>query len=279
MLNPKATIVYEYNIPVKRLGVPINLIPISDVHYGCAAHASLEWQESLRRWQATNDSNYYIFLGDTIELESDSERKALRGLHETSLARYDDVAHSINQEFIHQIGFMQGRVIGALEGNHRHEFQDGTTDTMRLCQALDTKHLGVIAFVKLNFVYCKKRSDSLNIVAWHGNTGGGYTVGASFNVLQRVSAWSGADIVMSGHDHKKGVLSESKFAGTKDGNIIDRRVLLAKTGSYLRTYVAGEETYFAPRAAFPLEIGNVTIEMTPRRTKDKGFHVDLNYRG
>jgi len=139
--------------------------------------------------------------------------------------------------------------------------------------------LGVIAFIKLNFWYCKKRRGSIDIVAWHGNTGGGYTVGASFNILQRVSAWSGADIVMSGHDHKKGVLSESKFAGTKDGHILDRRVLLAKTGSYLRTYVAGEETYFAPRAAFPLEIGSITIEMTPRETKDKGFHVDLNYRG
>ena len=171
-------------------------------------------------------------------------------------------------------------IIGLLEGNHHGKFSSsGITTTQYMCQKLGCKFLGVSAFVRLSFVYGKK-SACVDIWAHHGKSGS-RLVGGSMNAVQNMADIADADIYLMGHDHKKSIAMKTRLCLThgKGLNLTHKKILMGRTGSFLKGYVPDQSSYIAKALLSPTDLGVLKIELTPKREQagDKdSFYVDLH---
>jgi len=282
--------VHEVIIPFESEGKPIYVIPFGDIHYSsklCHREKFDEWCA----WAAEKDNAYFLGMGDYDDLGSTSERKILnnRDLHEATIETLDDLYMRHTWELSEKLKFMKGRIIGLMEGNHYGEFQSGITTTQKMCDILGTKYLGVSAFVRLTLRKTNAKSthsSSVDIWAHHGK-GASRMAGGSLNAVEHMAGAAEADIYLMGHDHKKSVayatrlrLGESNRGVPK---LKERKILLARTGSFLRGYVPGKVSYVADRMLNPSNLGTVKIELTPRRegertgkTDKRSIYIDIH---
>ena len=212
-------------------------------------------------------------MGDYDDLSSTSERQIINNnfLHDSTRESLEQLYKRYTQDFYKEIQFMRGRVIGLLEGNHYSTFQNGTNTTQLLCEKLGCKYLGVSAFIKLQFRKDEYRCQDLDLWAHHG-IGGGRTISSSINSLEKMCLAANADIYLQGHNHRKSFNTESKLqlSDSRRGlNLNNRKIILARTGSFLKGYVPGKASYIADAGLSPTDIGAVKIVVTPQRTQPR----------
>lgn len=81
-----------------------------------------------------------------------------------------------------------------------------------------------------------------------------------------------------GHDHKKPITFLDKLRLKGQGNSLrlrERKILLARTGAFLRGYVDGQKSYIVDAGMKPTSIGVVKIELTPRREHGPGNEEEV----
>ena len=173
-------------------------------------------------------------------------------------------------DFAKEIGFMRGRIIGLLEGNHYGVFSSGgMTTTQEMCNILRCRYLGVNTFTRLSFASKTKRNCSIDIFAHHGK-GASRLIGGSLNTVEQMIGTAEADIYLMAHDHKlnTGKVSRLHLQFGSNGLILkDKTMLLARSGSFLRSYMPEHQSYVVKKALRPAEIGFLKIILTPTRTQ------------
>jgi hypothetical protein len=92
-----------------------------------------------------------------------------------------------------------------------------------------------------------------------------------------------ADIYLMGHDHKKscGYLTKLKLSkgGSGELTLHNRKIMMGRTGSFLKGYVPEEASYVADAGYNPSDLGVLKIELTPRRDqkdKEESFYIDIH---
>ena len=275
MKTPGLFEIYEYRIPFKKYGDITYIIPFGDIHRSAPLCHKEKWLEFLD-WARTKKNCYFLGMGDYDDLVSTSERAGLAGakLHDSTLQTIESVYRKHTDKLVKELSFMKGRVIGLLEGNHYAVFQNGTTSTQRMCEALKCKYLGVSAFIRLGLYTLGKHNSSYAVDIWaHHGLGASRLVGGSLNRVQQMSEVAEFDIGLMGHDHKKSVATVNRLKLHKGHGILrlsHRKVVLARTGSFLRGYVPGQVSYVADGMYSPTDLGCVKIELTPRRRTEDG---------
>jgi hypothetical protein len=251
---------------------------VGDIHYESRLFCRKYWTDFIHRAKSLVEAGedvYFFLMGDYIDGTSTSERAALRSanLHETTTDTLDDTYKGIVKQLTNELKFMKGRVIGAIGGNHYHAFQSGDTRDNMICRELGCSFLGCTSFVNINIQSSKVKSlhTTLDIVANHGQ-GGGKRVGSTFNTLEDFGAWvPAADIVLMGHDHKRGVVPSmpSIFYNTRGKHVELREHIqyYGRTGSFLRSYVHGERSYNADACRRPVNLGWIEFEIELAHTK------------
>jgi len=258
----------KFEIPFKKYGKVINLVPFGDVHRSAPLCHVEKWHEWLD-WAKNLDNAWFIGMGDYDDLASESERAILNNayLHDSTVETLDSLYRGYVSRFAKEIGFMKGRLIGMIEGNHYSKISSGITTTHLLCEKMDCKYLGVSAFIRVILRRDIHHTHRIDIWAHHG-LGGGRTVGSSLNKVENMVDAADADIYLMGHDHKKGVVPKSRLKLSESRNVLtmeNRKILLIRTGGFLRGYVDQKQSYIADRAYSPADIGTVLINITPQR--------------
>jgi hypothetical protein len=272
--------IHQFTIPVLKLNEPIYLIPVGDVHRYAHLCDVKKWKEFLV-WAKGKPRAYYLLMGDMDDLCSFSERRILMdtALHEETRYTLDEIYQQRTDSLVKEVEFMRGRIIGAIEGNHFGVFQSGITTTQMMCDKLKCKYLGCSAFIRLTFVHGSKRA-SIDIWAHHGK-GASRLVGGSLNSVQQMIDMGEADIYLQGHDHKKGVAMKTRLRLTS-GRVLGlshQKILMGRTGSFLRGYVPDESSYVCRGLMSPTDLGTIKIELTPKREKKHGqdiFYIDIH---
>ena len=264
---------HRFVIPFDKYDEPIYLIPVGDVHHDAPLFARDKWDEFLS-WAKSKKRCYFIGMGDYGDMASGSERKVLYDskLHESTRETIEQLQIRNTTKMGNELLFSINRWIGMLEGNHYGSFHNGTTTSQLLCGMLGAKYLGYTAFIRLVFKDTKgNRTASIDIWAHHGQGGGGRLVGGSVNSVQNMADNAEADLYLSGHDHKKWVAMKNRLVLTDGGsgklNLRHKKIMLCRTGSFLKGYEAGKESYVARAGMSPTDLGVVKIELTPKRDK------------
>jgi len=274
--------IHNYSIPIKTLGEPIYLIPFGDIHRNAPLCHVPKWLEFLE-WAKTKEQCYFIGMGDYNDMASGSERMILssRALHESTAERLDRLYREDTDILVRELSFMKGRIIGLMEGNHHGELRNATTTTQYMAGELECRYLGISSFIRLNF-HMKKLHLSKSVDIWvHHGAGGGSTIGGSINSVQKMLNVARADMYFMGHDHKKwaAMVDTLQLEGKKHLELRHKKILMARTGSFLKGYEPGEESYVAKAGMQPSNLGVVKIEMTPRRQQTDNrtrFTIDLH---
>ncbi len=279
--------IYRYVIKIRSHGKPYYLIPFGDIHWTAPLCHREKWLEFLQ-WAKEKKNCYFLGMGDYLDLASTSERPILShpALHESTKHTLEKVYMAHIKDFCKEISFMKGKLIGLIEGNHYSAFEDGTTSTQRMCAILGCKYLGVSSFIRLVFDKCNsqmERHTSMKLDIWaHHGASGGRSLGASINKVEQMIKTANADIYLMGHDHKKQVgFMNVLELGNSNKNIYlkNKKILMARTGSFLKGYEPGHRSYIADSAMSPTDLGVIKIELTPKNTRKvlDGTNIEQRY--
>lgn len=270
--------IHEFSIPFTKFGDPVYLIPFGDIHRSAPLCHEEKWLEFLE-WARVKKNAYFLGMGDYDDLASASERMILmdRKLHESTRDTIEDLYRKFTDRFAKEIGFMKGRIVGLIEGNHFGEFQNGTTTTQRLAEKLNCKYLGASSFVRLKLSE-PGRGRVVKVDVWaHHGMGAARLIGGSLNRVQQMLEAAEADVYLMGHDHKKSVGMVSRLE-LKEGygklRLHHGKKVFARTGSFLKGYEPGKKSYIVDKAMNPTDLGVVKIELTPRRERS---NTDFTY--
>jgi hypothetical protein len=225
------------------------------------------------------------------DLASTKERDVFADLHDSSTEDLDSIMLDRCRELAGEIAFMRGKLLGMIEGNHYWLFSTGKhtgkTSTRVLCELLDCPYLGSLCYLDLS-LHNKTSGITVGIVATHGKSGG-KLMGTPINQVDDLSRiFPSADIYLMGHDHSRGGLPRSSlYVSSKHGkcHLHQRRQWFARTGSFLKGYEQGVQSYIVDRLLRPSDLGIVrfTIEVARHREyhasgKDKAatFTADIH---
>ena len=276
---------HVFNIPFSKFGEPIYLIPFGDIHRSSPACHEEYWKEFLG-WAKKKPRCYFLGMGDYDDLGSASERLILtdKRLHNSTHQTLEVLYLKHTNKFAKDIVFMRGRLLGLIEGNHYGEFQNGATTTQKLCELMGCKYLGVSTFIRLRFLPQTKHHTRLSVDVWaHHGRGASRLMGGSLNRVEQMAEAAEADIFLMGHDHKKSIAPTVRFQLMSSPNngvkLHARKILIGRTGSFLKGYEQGVASYIVDNAMKPCDIGVIKIEMTPQRDCRNGediCHIDLH---
>jgi hypothetical protein len=272
---------HHFNIQAK-CSKKIKLIFFGDVHRDSPNHAEDEWKDFLKYAKAEKDA-YFFGCGDYLDSTSTSEREMLGHLtdrmHETYRNDVQELQIAKVKAFAKEIGFMRGRLIGLLNGNHYFNFQDGTNTDQKLCGEMGCAYLGVSSFVRLYFKISTTIKKTFDIWSHHG-CGAGRLLGGSINRVDQMREMAIADAYVMGDDHARMVVpSAPRFSLShhpKCGLKMDKdQSWLLRSGSFLRGYTPGKSSYIVDSARGPRSIGHVELHITPRASCGKSPWFDV----
>ena len=254
------------------------LIPFGDVHRDSPHCAVERWKEDLEEWSKIKNA-LFLGLGDYTDFLSTSERQCVgRGeLHDSTKTSLDNLAKARIKEMAKELSFMRGKIVGLVNGNHYYQFENGTTGDHMLADALGCKFLGVATFVRIVFKWPgrqRARTSSIDVFAHHG-AGTGQKPHTSLGAVARMAEWAEADIVLQGHDHKRGALPLNPILTLSRNNhgelhVKERQRWIGRTGSYLKAYVDGERGYNVDAGRGPCSLGHIQFQLTPTRDQSDG---------
>ena len=264
---------HRHAIPLTGANDAVRLVFFGDVHRDSPNHAETKWKEFLEYAKGLKNARF-IGMGDYLDANSTSERISLNGirhsLHETQRDSHEKEAYGKAKLFAKEIEFMQGRLIGLINGNHYFEHTNGTNTDQELCRLLKCKYLGVSSFVKLQFGL-NGRWQTLDMWLHHG-VGGSRLPGGSINRVEHMREHADAEIYAMGHDHRRGVwpanprLSLEGDSKAPSGlRLRERQSWLIRSGSFLASYEDGVSNYNVDAARGPSSLGHVELEIRWRR--------------
>jgi hypothetical protein len=264
------------------------LVPVGDVHFGSEDWPEEKFLEDIR-W-AYDRGAYFIGMGDMLDVTPESQRRHALPMRSDTKEIFGNDARAKAARLAEMIRFTRGRWLGMLEGNHRWEFQDGTTSDQLLCRLLGCDFLGTMAMVRVVMEEFHPEGD-LVVVLHHGTGGAGSTVGGQLSKPEFLLKWVGADLILMGHSHAKLVGNIDRLHLSPDGKVYSRPTMVARTGAFLKAYAAKDPlpldepaylsrgNYVEEKAMLPNSMGSICFSVGAERIEDsKYWRPVLHYR-
>lgn len=235
----------------REIGSEIVLAPFGDVQVG-APYA----KETCKRYidKAMEAGAKFIGMGDYVDVTNPSSRRALRSIRmaDTLESALREKAEEHVEEFLELVKGTEW--IGLLSGHHYFDFEDGTTSDSRIARALRTEFWKGSVWLKLGRT---RIMDDFTVLAFHGDGSSGAPSGA-LRKLESVASGFEADICLMGHHHKLAVSKRDRL--WHDGSEVRHTTqTLVCTGSYVKGYVEGQETYVERKMMVPVTLGGALI--------------------
>lgn len=275
-------VTHSFTLNHSGYGKPLTLVIFGDIHRDSPNHAHGAWKDFLAHAKTLKNA-LFLGMGDYLDSTSTSERECLGNIspkmHETFKNDIEKGQEAKVDLIASELSFMKGRLIGLLNGNHYFNFQSGINSDQMLCQRLNTKYLGVCAFIRL-CLDIDGRRHTLDIFAHHGK-GAARLVGGSLNRVAQMVEGAEADIFIMGHDHKRGAVPMSPRLyldnTSREGlKVRQRETWAIRSGSFLASFRDNEVNYNVDACRTPCSLGHVELILTPQRKDAKegaGFKI------
>ena len=177
-----------------------------------------------------------------------------------------------------------------LQGHHYYEFDAATTTDTELARYLEAPFLGDCAFMRLSFQKDtgggKDHQVKQSVSLWaHHGAGSGASATSALTKLERYAGYVDADIMLMGHQSKRGYLPKPRFGlgrYTKRGqlHLENRTQHLVATGSWMEGYHVGKPARGRPQGSYvekgmmvPTSLGGMVVTLTPRDHDDVKIQV------
>jgi len=266
----------------------ITILPL-EVHYSKRTTSNgfshRKFREVIHRL-LTEKNTYAIFPGDLVDSDRPTMRTMKRHIYadedRASAQAEDDDNHRrmLDNGVIAELRPVAHKIWGLLDGDHYVLYQNGTTSTQYVAQALKIPHAYIgrrMGWVIMRIIRDRRDSATITINVRHGK-GGASTIGSDINKLINQSNGWIADLYIGGHTHRKWVHSIPFIGVNKLGDQFSKPIGWARAGSLLDGFPAGKDTYAGDCEYSPLPMGYPEIYLYLDREHDKGVHL-ANIRG
>jgi UDP-2,3-diacylglucosamine pyrophosphatase LpxH len=250
---------------------------IGDCHIGHSGCAKNTLRRTVSRI-AKQDNSWVVLMGDIMDSIAVSDPR----FQETSLdgdvrkARRDDIINAQTELAEDILAPIKGRILMCLIGNHEEVLVRRTnSDPLRiLARQLDAPYeAAYCGYLRLHWKQGTANGWGMDIMAHHG-AGGGYLSGAKINrVERRAGWWSSADIVASGHVHKRAYTTSIDLrVPTASMTVLEHVQHCLITGSYLKGYLenSGGSSYIERADYPPTELDGMYADITCAVSRKEG---------
>ena len=122
------------------------------------------------------------------------------------------------------------------------------------------KYLGRLALTLLTIKHKKKTLREFQILSHHGGFSG-MRQGGTLNRLEDItSSFEGIDVSLMGHTHRTWVATAMVQGYSKYHNgLYERKIILGNTGTFLKSYVKGIDSYIESSPRRSTRVGTITV--------------------
>jgi len=122
------------------------------------------------------------------------------------------------------------------------------------------KYLGRLSLTLLTIKYKKKTLREFQILSLHGGFAG-MRQGGTMNRLEDIaSSFEGLDVALMGHTHRTWVATAMVQGYSKYHNgLYERKIILGNTGTFLKSYVKGIDSYIEASPRRSTRVGTITV--------------------
>jgi hypothetical protein len=231
----------------------VEVIPISDVHYGNSLYSEKHFKRTIKYIQ-DNEHAYTLLNGDLCE----SVIKSSKG----------EIFHQVGtpqdqRDYITELLYpIREKILGCTQGNHERRISNETgIDICKdIAKELHTPYRAEGMLVKVNFGDNNNRTKGSPYVYWiyftHGY-GGARTASAKAVKVERTSTFIHADCYLMSHDHVANIaqvvylVPDKRAIKTGDfytGSIHAHKKILIKTSAYVKWGSYAEAGGFSPNS-------------------------------
>lgn len=247
---------------VKRIpynyGEDFKIIPLSDIHYGCAQCDVA----ALKKTLAQADKNtYFVGIGDMFDALCVTDKRYSKS---GDVMKSDEVIDEQIDGLYKILEPYKDKFIGLLCGNHEYTIikNCGSNPVKRLATLMETEYLGYSCFFKLLFTENGGRGRTVNFYAHHG-FGNSRTQGGNLTRFSKLELNFLADIYLIGHIHQQQVDS-SPYLTIQGDKLVSRNRYICLCGTYRKSLMDDNSITYEERSGFPpTQIGSLTITIKP----------------
>jgi hypothetical protein len=246
---------------------PLYVIVIGDLHIG-DSNFNKESKQILTgyiNWVKERDNAVVFLNGDVLNVATRASKTSPAS--SMSLDQELDLAKNLFSP-------IKDKIIGAIDGNHEERMVDyvGLSPTVNLCYSLGVPYYGNSAVIKFQ-VGSRMRGSKEDfrvqyIGYFHHTTGGGATVGAKLNRVDKLrQLFMNADFYAGSHNHMLGVMP-TQVPMLSKGKIVMHRQMLVDCGGYL----SWDGSYAEHKQLPPLKMGSPRIRLNGSK---RDIHVEV----
>lgn len=243
---------------------------MGDVHIGAASVDEGLFTHMVKAIAADEDA-YWIGMGDYCDFIQRSDPRFDPQSLPSWLSQFEpDIARAQVMHFIDLVKPIAHKCLGLIQGNHettiqRHYERDIYSDIVNAVRqegGFPPDHklmLGYGGWLRLRFNRGKnKRNGWSNIVVrLHHGYGGGKLAGAKALNMEKFIWTNDADLCLMGHTHEAGMPLSRSVLALAGNAVTDRNRIGAWTGTFMRSYGLGHDTYAEVKGYYPRPIGGV----------------------
>ncbi len=241
----------------------IHLRPLGDIHLGNVACDTDQLKKHIR-FVASHKDYYTIMMGDAIDNITAYAGGAIdKRWNPETVDRDHMTAEEQIEWFIELWRPIASKTWGMISGNHEWKSINKKAFINQICKPLGVDYLGRLAYV---YVDCKYKHQSIHqylMLVLHGGYAG-MQAGGGVNRMKQIGSDFDADIVIAGHTHDTWTRTGIRLGYDKKlNNVYERKIVYGNTGTFLRGYAKGVDSYpeINPREA--KRTGTITISLLP----------------
>ncbi len=246
------------------------LRPLGDIHIGNLGCDLNKFQKSIDLIKKRDDY-FTIGMGDYIDnVQAYANGGIDKRWNPETVNRQTLTTEEQTDKFLEMWSPIKDKTFGLLAGNHEWKTINQRRFVKDFCNPLGVPYLGRLAYVHLSFV--KKMPGKTNrktvrkylILALHGGYSG-MQAGGSMNRMKAICGDFDCDLVLMGHNHDTVTRPIVRMGYDELTNSpIEKKVLLGNTGTFLRGYEKGVDSYVEINPKEAKRVGTITVTFSPK---------------
>ncbi len=155
------------------------------------------------------------------------------------------------------------KTTGMHAGNHEWKTINQRRFIKDFCEPLNLPYLGRLAYQSLTFTHKGKEIRNFLILSMHGGYSG-MAAGGAVNRMKAITGDFDCDVVLMGHNHDTWVRPIVRTGYDRKHNVpTEKKVLMGNTGTFLRGYEKGVDSYVEINPKEAKRVGTITVTFDP----------------
>ena len=251
------------NIELPKKDSIINMRPLGDIHLGNLGCDIKEYEKNIK-YIADHEDCITIGMGDYIDnVMAYANGSVDKRWNPETVDRTMLTTEEQTEKFITSWQPIVHKTIGLHAGNHEWKTINQKRFITDFCKPLNLPYLGRLAYTSLTFTYKGDEIKNYLLLTMHGGYSG-VQAGGAVNRMKAITGDFDCDVVLMGHNHDTWVRPIVRTGYDRKHNVpTEKKVLMGNTGTFLRGYEKGVDSYVEINPKEAKRVGTITITFDP----------------